>query len=153
LIPSQSGISPGLVHPHRPHSPHLANSFVVAHESGSWLVGDHAAAGSSTGRAACDQTRFVNKNGTCVRDLHLSFLIPLCLLAPFAKAPMKVLFTGPGVITSSTPTGDSADGPGGQTRAGLHHHHPCQWDQCLIVSRFGVRCLGWCVWLKQRSHD
>ncbi|KAL4883690.1 RNA 3'-terminal phosphate cyclase/enolpyruvate transferase [Aspergillus karnatakaensis] len=34
------------------------------------------------------------------------FLLPLCLLAPFSKAPIKVLFTGPGVITSSTPTGD-----------------------------------------------
>lgn len=34
------------------------------------------------------------------------FLTPLCLLAPFSKAPMRVLFTGPGVITSATPTGD-----------------------------------------------
>lgn len=34
------------------------------------------------------------------------YLIPLCLLAPFSKAPLRVLFTGPGVITSSTPTGD-----------------------------------------------
>ncbi|KAK3630080.1 hypothetical protein LTR22_021667 [Elasticomyces elasticus] len=38
------------------------------------------------------------------------FLIPLCLLAPFSKAPINVLFTGPGVITSSTEAGDvSAD--------------------------------------------
>ena len=38
------------------------------------------------------------------------FLIPLCLLAPFSKAPVNVLFTGPGVITSATPAGDmSAD--------------------------------------------
>ncbi|KAL8717371.1 MAG: hypothetical protein Q9225_005375 [Loekoesia sp. 1 TL-2023] len=38
------------------------------------------------------------------------FLIPLCLLAPFSKTPMSVLFTGPGVITSATPAGDvSAD--------------------------------------------
>ena len=34
------------------------------------------------------------------------FLIPLCLLAPFAKTAIKVLFTGQGVITSSTPSGD-----------------------------------------------
>lgn len=34
------------------------------------------------------------------------YLLPLCLLAPFSKAPMRVLFTGPGVITSSTPNGD-----------------------------------------------
>ena len=38
------------------------------------------------------------------------FLIPLCLLAPFSKAPINVLFTGPGVITSATLSGDmSAD--------------------------------------------
>lgn len=38
------------------------------------------------------------------------FLIPLCLLAPFSKSPINVLFTGPGVITSATPSGDmSAD--------------------------------------------
>ncbi|KAF7594430.1 hypothetical protein BBP40_009250 [Aspergillus hancockii] len=41
----------------------------------------------------------------CTRGVSY-YLLPLCLLAPFSKAPMKVLFTGPGVITSSTPTGD-----------------------------------------------
>lgn len=45
----------------------------------------------------------------CIRGVSY-FLIPLCLLAPFSKAPMNVLFTGPGVITSATPSGDmSAD--------------------------------------------
>ncbi|KAI9669444.1 MAG: hypothetical protein M1831_000481 [Alyxoria varia] len=34
------------------------------------------------------------------------FLIPLCMLAPFSKAPINVILTGPGVITSATPTGD-----------------------------------------------
>ena len=34
------------------------------------------------------------------------FLVPLCLLAPFSKAQVNVLFTGPGVITSSTEHGD-----------------------------------------------
>jgi RNA 3'-terminal phosphate cyclase-like protein len=34
------------------------------------------------------------------------FLIPLALLAPFSKSPLNVVFTGPGVITSSTPSGD-----------------------------------------------
>ena len=38
------------------------------------------------------------------------FLLPLCLLAPFSKAAVNVLFTGPGVITSATESGDmSAD--------------------------------------------
>ena len=30
------------------------------------------------------------------------FLLPICLLAPFSKAKFDILFTGPGVITSST---------------------------------------------------
>lgn len=34
------------------------------------------------------------------------FIVPLCLLAPLSKAQMNVLFTGPGVITSSTGAGD-----------------------------------------------
>lgn len=34
------------------------------------------------------------------------FIVPLCLLAPFSKAQINVLFTGPGVITSATETGD-----------------------------------------------
>lgn len=41
----------------------------------------------------------------CSRGLSY-FLLPLCLLAPFAKSPVSVLFTGPGVITSSTEAGD-----------------------------------------------
>ena len=45
----------------------------------------------------------------CTRGISY-FLIPLCLLAPFSKSPLNVLLTGPGVITSATPTGDmSAD--------------------------------------------
>lgn len=38
---------------------------------------------------------------TCTRGVSY-FLIALCLLAPFSKAPVNVLFTGPGVITSAT---------------------------------------------------
>ncbi|PGG97024.1 18S rRNA biogenesis protein RCL1 [Blastomyces parvus] len=41
----------------------------------------------------------------CARGISY-FLLPMCLLAPFSKAPFNILFTGPGVITSSTPTGD-----------------------------------------------
>ncbi|KAL9104486.1 MAG: hypothetical protein Q9163_000579 [Psora crenata] len=45
----------------------------------------------------------------CTRGVSY-FLTPLCLLAPFSKAPINVLFTGPGVITSATQAGDmSAD--------------------------------------------
>ena len=41
----------------------------------------------------------------CERGISY-FLIPLCLLAPFSKAQVNVLFTGPGVITSATLAGD-----------------------------------------------
>lgn len=41
----------------------------------------------------------------CSRSVSY-FLLPLILLAPFAKAPVNVLFTGPGVITSATEAGD-----------------------------------------------
>ena len=44
-------------------------------------------------------------NVQALRRLSFS-LLPLCLLAPFSKAQMNVLFTGPGVITSATPSGD-----------------------------------------------
>ena len=45
----------------------------------------------------------------CTRGISY-FLLPLCLLAPFSKAPVNVILTGPGVITSATPAGDmSAD--------------------------------------------
>ena len=41
----------------------------------------------------------------CTRGISY-FLIPLCLLAPFSKTVMNIMFTGPGVITSATPSGD-----------------------------------------------
>ena len=44
---------------------------------------------------------------TCTRGVSY-FLLPLCLLAPFSKAPVKVQFTGTGVITSATTHGDIA---------------------------------------------
>ncbi|KAF6808074.1 RNA 3'-terminal phosphate cyclase-like protein [Colletotrichum sojae] len=34
------------------------------------------------------------------------FLLPICLLAPFSKAHVNIRFSGPGVITSATETGD-----------------------------------------------
>ncbi|OTA97003.1 hypothetical protein M434DRAFT_392449 [Hypoxylon sp. CO27-5] len=42
---------------------------------------------------------------TCARGVTY-FLLPLCLLAPFSKTHMNVRFSGPGVITSATETGD-----------------------------------------------
>ncbi|RYP23310.1 hypothetical protein DL765_001219 [Monosporascus sp. GIB2] len=42
---------------------------------------------------------------TCRRGVTY-FLLPLCLLAPFSKSHMNVRFSGPGVITSATESGD-----------------------------------------------
>ncbi|KAK0392470.1 hypothetical protein NLU13_1965 [Sarocladium strictum] len=42
---------------------------------------------------------------TCTRGITY-FLLPLCLLAPFSKAHMNVRFSGAGIITSATETGD-----------------------------------------------
>ncbi len=42
---------------------------------------------------------------TCRRGVSW-FLLPLCILAPFAKGAVNVIFEGPGVITSATETGD-----------------------------------------------
>ncbi|KAJ5708397.1 RNA 3'-terminal phosphate cyclase-like protein [Penicillium malachiteum] len=61
--------------------------------------------GSSTGVGASGGVITHELPSNCNRGVSY-YLIPLCLLAPFSKSPMKVLFTGPGVITSSTPTGD-----------------------------------------------
>ncbi len=65
--------------------------------------------GSAPGSGASGGVIRHEISATCARGVSY-FLIPLCLLAPFSKAPVNVLFTGPGVITSATPAGDiSAD--------------------------------------------
>lgn len=64
------------------------------------ITGSAAGAGASSGGVIKHELP-----AGCTRGLSY-YLIPLCLLAPFSKAPIKILFTGPGVITSSTPTGD-----------------------------------------------
>ncbi|KAJ5777063.1 hypothetical protein N7520_000309 [Penicillium odoratum] len=61
--------------------------------------------GSASGSGASGGMIKHELPSNCNRGLSY-YLIPLCLLAPFSKAPMKILFSGPGVITSSTPTGD-----------------------------------------------
>lgn len=65
--------------------------------------------GSASGSGASGGVIRHELPAECTRGVSY-FLIPLCLLAPFSKAPINVLFTGPGVITSATPSGDmSAD--------------------------------------------
>lgn len=65
--------------------------------------------GSAAGHGASGGVIRHELPADCTRGVGY-FLMPLCLLAPFSKAPINVLFTGPGVITSSTELGDvSAD--------------------------------------------
>lgn len=65
--------------------------------------------GSATGYGASGGVIRHELPAECTRGVSY-FIAPLCLLAPFSKAQVNVLFTGPGVITSSTETGDvSAD--------------------------------------------
>ncbi|KAA8642258.1 hypothetical protein EYZ11_006670 [Aspergillus tanneri] len=64
------------------------------------ITGSSSGAGASSGGVIKHELP-----AGCSRGVSY-YLLPLCLLAPFSKAPVKVLFTGPGVITSSTPAGD-----------------------------------------------
>ena len=61
--------------------------------------------GSAPGSGARNGVLQVELPAACTRGVSY-FLLPLCLLAPFSKSPVNVLFKGPGVITSATPTGD-----------------------------------------------
>ncbi|KJZ72652.1 hypothetical protein HIM_08011 [Hirsutella minnesotensis 3608] len=63
-------------------------------------------AGTIAGQGATEGDVILhNIPDTCTRGVTY-FLLPLCLLAPFSKAHMNVRFSGPGVITSATETGD-----------------------------------------------
>jgi RNA 3'-terminal phosphate cyclase-like protein len=61
--------------------------------------------GSATGHGASGGVIRHELPPECTRGVS-NLLIPLCMLAPFSKAQMNVLFTGPGVITSATEKGD-----------------------------------------------
>ena len=61
--------------------------------------------GSAAGHGASGGALRHEIPAICARGISY-FLLPICLLAPFSKAPFNITFTGPGVITSSTPTGD-----------------------------------------------
>ncbi|KAF2141871.1 uncharacterized protein K452DRAFT_287842 [Aplosporella prunicola CBS 121167] len=63
------------------------------------ITGSAAGYGSSGGVVKHEVPR------ECTRGISY-FLIPLCQLAPFSKAPVNVIFSGPGVMTSATPSGD-----------------------------------------------
>ncbi|KAG5998562.1 hypothetical protein E4U52_007633 [Claviceps spartinae] len=62
--------------------------------------------GAIAGQGAVDGDVIVhNIPDSCTRGITY-FLLPLCLLAPFSKAHMNVRFSGSGVITSATESGD-----------------------------------------------
>ena len=61
--------------------------------------------GSAAGTGASGGVIRHELPAACTRGVSY-LLLPLCLLAPFSKTQVNVLFTGPGVITSSTPAGD-----------------------------------------------
>lgn len=61
--------------------------------------------GSAAGHGASGGVIRHNLPAECTRGVSY-LIIPLCLLAPFSKAQINVLFSGPGVITSATETGD-----------------------------------------------
>ncbi|KAI0176255.1 18S rRNA biogenesis protein [Hypoxylon sp. FL1284] len=61
--------------------------------------------GAAPDIGAIDDVLEHNLPATCTRGVTY-FLLPLCLLAPFSKSHMNVRFSGPGVITSATETGD-----------------------------------------------
>ncbi|KAI1404720.1 18S rRNA biogenesis protein [Hypoxylon fuscum] len=61
--------------------------------------------GAIPGFGATDDVLEYHLPATCTRGVTY-FLLPLCLLAPFSKSHMNVRFSGPGVITSATETGD-----------------------------------------------
>lgn len=61
--------------------------------------------GSAAGHGASGGVIRHELPAECERGVSF-FLAPLCLLAPFSKAPVNVLFAGPGVITAATRHGD-----------------------------------------------
>ncbi|KAK7756826.1 hypothetical protein SLS62_001271 [Diatrype stigma] len=61
--------------------------------------------GAAAGYGAADGVVEHQLPAACRRGVTY-FLLPLCLLAPFAKAHMNVRLAGPGVITSATAAGD-----------------------------------------------
>ena len=85
------------------------SQFVIGHTGTELLYKPGLITGSAPGSGASGGVIKHELPAECTRGVSY-FLIPLCLLAPFSKAPFNVLFTGPGVITSATTSGDmSAD--------------------------------------------
>ena len=61
--------------------------------------------GTKSGPGTSSGVLYHEVSAECNRGISY-FIISICLLAPFSKAPVNIHFSGPGVITSATPTGD-----------------------------------------------
>ena len=81
------------------------SSFEISYTGTALLYRPGLITGSAVGTGANGGviTHIIEAN--CARGVSY-FLIPLCLLAPFSKAPFNIQFSGPGVVTSATSAGD-----------------------------------------------
>lgn len=81
------------------------SSFEISYTGTTLLYRPGLITGSLPGTGAHGGIITHNIEANCARGISY-FLLPLCLLAPFSKAPFNILFSGPGVVTSATPAGD-----------------------------------------------
>lgn len=81
------------------------SSFEISYTGTTLLYRPGLITGSSPGTGAHGGVITHNVEANCARGISY-FLLPLCLLAPFSKAPFNILFSGPGVVTSATSAGD-----------------------------------------------
>ncbi len=85
------------------------SSFEISYTGTALLYRPGLITGSTSGTGAHGGVITHNIEASCARGVSY-FLLPLCLLAPFSKAPFNIRFSGPGVVTAATPAGDiSAD--------------------------------------------
>ena len=110
-IRSSSSTSPGLA-PHEVSFLRLleavtnGSSFQISYTGTTITYHPGLITGTVAGAGASDGDVIEhNVPAGCSRGITY-FLVPLALLAPFSKAHVNVRFSGPGVITSATETGD-----------------------------------------------
>ena len=81
------------------------SSFEISYTGTAILYRPGLITGSAPGTGANGGVITHHVEADCARGVSY-FLVPLCLLAPFSKAPFNIRFSGPGVVTSATPAGD-----------------------------------------------
>lgn len=81
------------------------SSFEISYTGTSLLYRPGLITGSAPGTGAHGGVITHHVEADCARGVSY-FLVPLCLLAPFSKAPFNIRFSGPGVVTSATAAGD-----------------------------------------------